>query len=255
MAPRLASPRPFAEVTLVMERMGVALPAHLLSLDRGEEISVTRRLFRDGTAEYLINKTQVRLKDVHEVFMDTGVGRRAYSIIEQGQVDRMINVKPEDRRVIFEEVAGVTKYRAKRKEAERKLEATALNISRVQDVLNELEKQLRSLKIQSTRARKYKELKIELESIDLFLLGRNLFKLKNSIDELKTQSQSFIERRSVLDAQFSTVDAEITELDIARIDQEKNSNELDEKERELTLRVQRLENQLVVFAEQKKTHR
>ena len=148
-----------AEVSLILDRRGVALAPQFAAFEKGEEIQITRRIYRDGTGEYLINKSKCRLKDVHELFMDTGVGRRAYSIIEQGQIDRMINVKPEDRRAIFEEVAGITKYKAKRKEAERKLESTGQNLLRLQDIINELEKRIRSLKGQATRAQKYKEFK------------------------------------------------------------------------------------------------
>ena len=153
------APTSMAEVSLVLDRQGVSLSPSFSAFDKADEIAVTRRVYRDGTGEYLINKVQCRLKDIHELFMDTGVGKRAYSIIEQGQIDRMINVKPEERRYLFEEVSGITKYKAKRKEAERKLEATRANMLRLQDIIIELEKQIRSLKVQATRAKKYKEIK------------------------------------------------------------------------------------------------
>src|SRR4051812_38559289 len=168
----------FAEVSLILDRESVVLAPAFSAFDKSEEISITRRLHRDGQGEFMINRTSCRLKDIHELFMDTGVGRRAYSIIEQGQIDRMINVKPEERRYLFEEVAGITKYKAKRKEAERKLDQTRQNLLRLQDIVTELEKQIRSLKIQATRARKYKELKCELEAADFHLLGRDLYEHK-----------------------------------------------------------------------------
>ncbi len=242
-----------AEVSLVMDTEGMNLPPHLLHLVKGNELTITRRLFRDGSAEYLINKMAVRLRDVHEVFMDTGVGRRAYSIIEQGQIDRMINVKPEDRRAIFEEVAGITKYKTKRKEAERKLEQTRLNIERVDDIVKELEKQIRSLKIQATRARKFKEIKLELESIDTFLLGRKLFTLQENIFSLQEKRKALENEQTELEAKFSGMDARVTELDVHRLDQEKKIQENEIKERELALSLQRLENQLALF-EQERLH-
>jgi len=241
-----------AEVSLVMERTGVVLSPQFSAFDKADEISVTRRIYRDGIGEFLINKVPCRLKDIHELFMDTGVGRRAYSIIEQGQIDRMINVKAEDRRYLFEEVAGITKYKAKRKEAERKLELTRLNILRLQDIITELEKQIRSLKIQATKARKYKEIKSELEVVDLFLLGQSLSTHERLIHELQAKRDELINLRSESDALFSQVDVQVTELDILRIDQEKAYQELGEKERDITLRIQKLENQLNIFEERKK---
>ncbi len=241
-----------AEVTLVMDRKGVPLAPQFASFDKSEEISITRRVYRDGTGEYFINKTLCRLKDIHELFMDTGVGRRAYSIIEQGQIDRMINVKPEERRYLFEEVAGITKYKAKRKEAEKKLEATRQNMLRLQDITTELEKQIRSLKIQATRARKYKELKGELEQIDLFLLGRNLHNHQKAVNELQVRRDLLINERSESDARFGQVEAQVTELEILRIDQEKMIQQFTEKERDLSVRITRLESSLGIFDERKK---
>ena len=246
------APTSMAEVTLVLDRKGVPLAPQFAAFDKAEEIAVTRRVFRDGTGEYLINKTGCRLKDIHELFMDTGVGRRAYSIIEQGQIDRMINVKPEERRHLFEEVAGITKYKAKRKEAEKKLEGTRQNLLRLQDILTELEKQIRSLKVQATRAKKYKELKGELEAIDLFMLGRNLYEHQKSLFQLNARKENVQNLRSESDAIFGQTEAQVTELEILRIDQEKAFQELGEKERNLSLLIQRLESQLTLFEERKK---
>ena len=232
-----------AEVSLILDRRGVALAPQFAAFEKGEEIQITRRIYRDGTGEYLINKSKCRLKDVHELFMDTGVGRRAYSIIEQGQIDRMINVKPEDRRAIFEEVAGITKYKAKRKEAERKLESTGQNLLRLQDIINELEKRIRSLKGQATRAQKYKEFKSELETIDLFLLGRKFHTRKKEITEVRNQKDEWINKRSSSDARLGEVDAKVTELEVSRVDEEKGIQVLSEKERELSLQIQRLESE------------
>src|SRR3954447_10280920 len=109
------------------------------------EVTITRRLFRDGTSEYLINKTICRLLDVTEVFLGTGVGTKAYSIIEQGRVGLIVSSKPEDRRSLIEEAAGITKYKNRRKAAERKMEATEANLLRVTDITNELEKRLDTL--------------------------------------------------------------------------------------------------------------
>ncbi len=246
------APSSMAEVSLILDRDGVGLSPMFSAFDKSDEISITRRVYRDGTSEYLINKVACRLKDIHELFMDTGVGKRAYSIIEQGQIDRMINVKPEERRYLFEEVAGITKYKAKRKEAEKKLEATRQNMLRLQDIINELEKQIRSLKVQATRAKKYKELKTELEVVDLFLLGRNLFIHKKAIDDATFEKDKFVSERSESDALVGQVDAEATELEIIRIDQEKAHNELADTERKLSLLIQKLEGEMSLFDERKR---
>jgi len=122
------------------------------------EVTVTRRLFRSGESEYLINRTSCRLLDVVELFLGTGVGTRAYSIIEQGRVGLIVSAKPEDRRSIIDEAAGVTKYKSRRKSAERKLEATEANLLRVADLVSELEKRLDSLGRQAKKAEKYRSL-------------------------------------------------------------------------------------------------
>ena len=241
-----------AEVSLILDRQGVALAPQFAAFDKSDEIEITRRVYRDGTSEYCINKTQCRLKDIHELFMDTGVGKRAYSIIEQGQIDRMISVKPEERRGLFEEVAGITKYKAKRKEAEKKLEGTRQNLTRLQDIINELEKQIRSLKVQATRARKYKELKGELEAVDLYLLGRNAFRHSTQIEELNQKRDLLLNERSESDATYSQFEAQILELDVKRIDQEREVQSLGNKERDVTLSLQKFESQIVLLEEQKK---
>lgn len=241
-----------AEVSLILDRQGVALAPQFAAFDKADEIAITRRVYRDGTSEYCINKTQCRLKDIHELFMDTGVGKRAYSIIEQGQIDRMISVKPEERRGLFEEVAGITKYKAKRKEAEKKLEGTRQNLTRLQDIINELEKQIRSLKVQATRARKYKELKGELETVDLYLLGRNAFSHAVQIEEFTKTRELLVNERSETDASFSQLESGIVELDVQRIDQEKSVQELGLKERDLALAIQKLESQAVLVEERRK---
>ncbi len=241
-----------AEVSLILDRKGVALAPQFAAFEKGEDIAITRRIYRDGTNEYMINKTKCRLKDVHELFMDTGVGRRAYSIIEQGQIDRMINVKPEDRRMLFEEVAGITKYKAKRKEAEKKLESTRQNLTRLQDIINELDKRIRTLKVQATRAKRYKELKGELETVDLFLMGRKAHDLAKSVQTLEAAKADLQNERSSSDARVGEIDAELTQLEVKRVDQEKAYEELSAKERELSLLIQKLESDLSLFEERKR---
>src|SRR5918996_555131 len=131
------------------------------------EIMITRRLFRSGESEYAINKVPCRLKDVIELFLGTGVGSKAYSIVEQGRVDELVNAKPEDRRALIEEAAGTSKYKSRKLVAERKLERTQQNLLRVTDIVREIERQIRTMELQAKKAERYRALKTELRSKDL----------------------------------------------------------------------------------------
>ena len=157
-------PSGFSEVTLTFMTEGALLPEQY---QREEEISVTRRLFRDGTSEYRINQVKCRLRDVVELFMGTGIGKNAYSIIEQGRIGLIVTAKPEDRRVLIEDAAGISRYKAKRKTAERRIESTEQNLIRIRDITEELEKRLSSLDRQAKKAARYRKIKEELRALDL----------------------------------------------------------------------------------------
>ncbi|MDQ6764499.1 MAG: AAA family ATPase, partial [Verrucomicrobiota bacterium] len=130
------------------------------------EVRVTRRVYRDGNSEYLLNKTVCRLRDIQSLFADTGVGRSAYSIMEQGKIDLILSSRPEDRRTVFEEAAGITKYRGQKKEALRKLEATEANLLRIGDIIKEVKRQIGSLQRQAGKARRYQTLMADLQVLD-----------------------------------------------------------------------------------------
>lgn len=134
-----------------------------------DEVTVTRRLYRSGESEYLINKASSRLKDIQELFMDTGLGREGLSIISQGKVDEILSLKPEDRRGLIEEAAGITRYKYRKREAERKLKDTEDNLIRVQDIVNELEERVGPLGEQAEKARQYREWKRQLDGLELSL--------------------------------------------------------------------------------------
>ena len=133
------------------------------------EVNITRRVYRDGRSDYFLNRTACRLKDIQMLFMDTGVGRAAYSIMEQGKIDQIVSSRPEDRRAIFEEAAGITKYKAQKKEALRKLEFTDANLLRLTDIMKEVKRQIGSLQRQAGKARRYRSLFEELRVLDLHL--------------------------------------------------------------------------------------
>src|SRR5215471_8717239 len=140
------------------------------------EVTITRRVFRDGGSEYFINKTPCRLKDIQQLFMGTGVGRTSYSIMAQGNITQILSSKPEDRRMIFEEAAGITKFKAQKKEALRKLENTDQNLLRVADLIKEVKRQIGSLQRQAGKARRYKQLMQDLQHLDT-QLARHQFDL------------------------------------------------------------------------------
>ena len=145
------------------------------------EITVTRRAFRDGQSEYEINQTPCRLRDVQQLFMDTGIGRAAYSMMEQGKIDAILSSKPEDRRAVFEEAAGITRFKAQKKEALRKLELVDGNLLRLGDVMREVERQMNSLQRQASKARRYQETAEKLKSLDLQAAAFEFENLQNSL--------------------------------------------------------------------------
>jgi chromosome segregation protein len=161
-------PHGMAEVTLTFENGDPEVAATLpLEYRDYAEIAVTRRLFRDGTSEYLINKTQVRLKDVTDLFLGTGVGTKAYSIVEQGKIGLIVSARAEDRRMLIEEAAGITKYKARKKQAELKMDQTRQNLLRVGDIVSEIQRSLASLKRQAAKAERYVAYRKELEDLIL----------------------------------------------------------------------------------------
>jgi chromosome segregation protein len=164
-----------AEVTLTFENND---PADVpLEFKDYAEIAVTRRLYRSGDSEYLINKTQVRLKDITDLFLGTGAGTRAYSIVEQGKIGLIVSAKPEDRRLLIEEAAGITKFKARKKQAERKMELTQQNLLRVGDIVAEIERNIGSLKRQAAKAERYVSYRNELEDLQLHEASHKLLEL------------------------------------------------------------------------------
>jgi chromosome segregation protein len=148
------------------------------------EVTITRRVFRTGEGQYFINKTPCRLRDVNRLFMGTGIGTTSYSVMAQGQIDAILSSKPEDRRAVFEEAAGITKFKADRKEALRKIDQTDANLLRLADVIREVKRQIGTLQRQAGKAQKYKELRDELRGLDIFLTRRRLGALDVRLREL-----------------------------------------------------------------------
>ncbi|MBC1499855.1 chromosome segregation protein SMC [Listeria weihenstephanensis] len=236
----------FAEVSLVFENEDRFLP-----LDYSE-VSVTRRIFRNGDSDYLINKQSCRLKDIVDLFMDSGLGRESFSIISQGKIDEILNSKPEERRSIFEEAAGVLKYKHRKKQAENKLFETEENLNRVQDILYELENQMEPLEIQASVAKDYLFQQEELEKFEVTLL---VAEIEAFTEKIAGQKAEFEKTGDILVKMQAEIKAEETQIytqkqKLAALDQQ-----IEVMQAELldaTERLEQLEGQRNVALERKK---
>jgi chromosome segregation protein len=172
-------PLGYAYVSLTMDNSDHKLPIGF------DEVIVSRRVYRSGESEYLINNTPCRLKDVYELFLDTGIGKEGYSIIGQGQIDKILSGKPEDRRELFDEAAGIVKFKRRKYAAEKNLEEEKLNLSRITDIIREIEKQLAPLERQSGVAKAYLKLKEELKSLEVNQFLKEYERLRTAKDQLE----------------------------------------------------------------------
>lgn len=184
----------FAEVSLYIDNSKAILPIEY------EEVVITRRLYRSGESEYLINKTACRLKDIQQLFLNTGVGKEGYSIIGQGKVEEILNSKSEDRRYMFEEAAGILKYRYRKNEAEKKLEYTRNNLTRVTDIIKEIDGRLETLCIQSEKAKQYLNYRDELKAKEISLFNFNMQKNNKALEE--TEEKLVILNNQINDKQL-----------------------------------------------------
>ena len=212
----------FAEVSLVFDNLDGKLPIEYT------EVTVTRRLFRSGESEYLINKTACRLKDITELFMDTGIGKDGYSIIGQGRIDEILSNKSEDRRHVFEEASGIVKYKTRKIESEKKLEQTKLNLLRINDIIIEIEQKIEPLKLQSEKAKKYLSLKEELKNIEVGLFIYN-------INEYKTKLEKIIQDEIILEEQSEDENTKLEKINLLK-------QELKDKIDEITEQIEELHN-------------
>jgi chromosome segregation protein len=192
--------------------------ADKLDFSRYTEVTITRRLFRDGTSQYFINKTACRLRDVTDFFLGTGVGTKAYSIIEQGRIGQIVSARPQDRRAIIEEAAGITKFKAKKKAAERKLDQTRQNLLRVSDIVDELDKRMGTLRRQAQKAERYRKYKTEMKDLELWRASHRYLELhgeeqlvRGNLEAARTQRD---DARAAFDVKDAHVVAERAELSV-----------------------------------------
>jgi len=187
----------FAEVAITMDNSDGKLPVDY------SEVTVTRRVYRSGESEFFINKNQCRLKDIVELFMDTGIGRDGYSIIGQGRIDEILSTKSEERRRIFEDAAGIVKYRTRKEESEKKLENTRQNLLRINDIVTELENQLEPLREQSEKAKKFLEIREQLKYLEVGLFISNINKGKTKLAEIKKQIEEVVNQTEYEDKKLA----------------------------------------------------
>ncbi|SHE59894.1 condensin subunit Smc [Seinonella peptonophila] len=176
------------------------------------EITVTRRVYRSGESEYLLNKQPCRLKDINELFMDTGIGKEAYSVISQGKIDDILSTKSEDRRAIFEEAAGIVKYKTRKKDAQKKLEMTEQNLTRIHDLIHELEQQIEPLTEQAKVAEQYKDWKSELKNHEIGLYIYKIQQLRQDWEKSKSEVAALSDRQMSSAAELAQKEALLAEL-------------------------------------------
>ena len=221
---RKRKPLGMAEVSMTIQNSRGVLPTEY------SEVTLTRRLFRNGDSQYLLNKTVCRLRDILDLFMDTGMGANAYSVIELKMIETILSDKTDERRRLFEEAAGITKYKTRRREALRRMNAIETDLSRVRDILSEVEKNVRSLSRQASKAKRHREIHDELKALEILILQHEYYQLTQQLDPLEKQrEQNVIQRNTV---QRDLVEQETI---VAKLEEEQSTVEirLSEAEQEL----------------------
>jgi chromosome segregation protein len=225
-------------------------PDLLGSNGHGREVEVIRRLYRSGESEYLIDGQQCRLKDVHELLMDTGLGAKAYAIIEQGKIGMILSSRPADRRQLIEEAAGITKYKARRRAAELKLEAAQQNLTRIDDIVFEVEKQRGTLRRQAAKARRYKRLRDELRRWEKVLIARRSRELEAAIEAARAHLSDARTRESAAAARVAELEGTVSRLRIELAEAESRATTAREAAHVRELDAQRRQQQVELDRQQ-----
>ncbi len=213
------------------------------------DVEVGRQLSRDGESNYLINQTPCRLRDITELFMDTGIGVDAYSVMEQSKIDLILNVRPEERRFLFDEVAGITKYKHNKKIAERKLEETQQNLVRINDIIQEAQRDTESLKKQAEQAKHYQQVKENLQQLELGLACREYEKLATEYREKQEELDSIINEVTDANQLIQDVEEQIEKANNRRSELDGAINKSQEEIREIEAKSDKIEREIVVYKE------
>ncbi|WP_394795605.1 chromosome segregation protein SMC [Armatimonas sp.] len=242
-------PMGMAEVTLTVDNEDRFLPLDF------SEVSVTRRIYRSGESEFLLNKVACRLKDIADLFTDTGVGRGAYAIVNQSEIDGILSAKPEDRRELFEEAAGIKKYRVKKREAQRKLENTEINLIRVRDILGELNTQVEPLRQQADVARTHNALTERLRAVEVGQLAADYKRAKDELAELERAVEAAKKEADALGIEAEELEASALGLG-QRISDAESQMDAARIRQQLTMtQVERLESRIALAEERKRSAR
>jgi len=233
-----------AEVTLTFDNSDSKLPIDFA------EVEVTRRVYRSGESEYLINKAPCRLADIRELFMDTGVGTSAYSMVGQGRMDQILSSKPDERRAVFEEAAGVHKYKNRKRIALRRLDSANQNLLRLQDILAEVQRQMRSLKRQVNAAIRYRELSDQLREFEIRSAWLQFTKLTAEIEKLRAEFKEAQDAYEKISAETSTLEARSEELNLAKLELQRVLTARREGVHDINTNMEKIERQIALLKQQ-----
>ncbi|MBA4494719.1 chromosome segregation protein SMC [Paenactinomyces guangxiensis] len=233
----------YCEVSMTFDNSERRLPVDYT------EVTVTRRVYRSGESEYFLNRQLCRLKDINELFMDTGIGKDAYSMIGQGKIDEILSTKSEDRRAIFEEAAGIVKYKARKKEAEKRLDGTEQNLSRIHDLIHELDTQVQPLEIQAEKARQFKELKTELQKVEVGLYVHKIETLHEQWQQATRDIKQLTEEQVTLSAEVSKKEAALEELKFQLNEHEQTWEQMQSELLTVSEELEKAEGQKEVYLE------
>lgn len=241
-------PHGMAEVSIIFDNSDKICPEAYRDY---AEIMVTRRLFRNGDSEYLLNKTPCRLLDISELFMDTGIGARAYSIIEQGKIGALVSARPEERRALIEEAAGITKFKVRKKSAERKMDATRQNLVRLGDVIAEVRRQTGSLKRQAQQAEKFRELRAEAKRIEICMTGNRFRVQQQELNEVQCKLNVQEQALSADEVHLAEEELSFEAKRLQLVEVESRLNQLQEQDYALGGEVQRVEGGILLAGRQR----
>ncbi|KAF0145141.1 MAG: chromosome segregation protein [Nitrospirae bacterium] len=237
-------PKGMAEVTLVMS--GIGDPTQDNGDDAQNMTSVTRRLYRSGESEYMANKAVCRLKDIKDLFLDTGLEVKSYSILEQDRIAAILSSKPQDRRFLIEEVAGVMKYKVRRTEAQNKLEASRFNLQRINDIVSEVKRQINALDRQAKKAERYKKLSAEMRAIELKVAKKDYQDLKESLEKILTEYNALKENEALKRAELTGIENTTEKDRIELLEKEKFLETLQQEFRDIEKAIAETERLIAV---------
>ena len=237
-------PLGMAEVNLTFLNEDGSAPK---AYEQYSEITITRRLFRSGESEYLLNKVPCRLRDLTDLFLDSGIGVNGYSVVEQGRVERLINANPQDRRFLIEEAAGIAKYKERKRLALMKMEATQQNLLRIQDIIGEVKRQILSLERQVKRAEEYKAIRKEIKEIEIRFALREYAELSEQGEASRGYLKALRDREMELSTQTAKQEAMIEGMRLSGMEEEEKFRSLQQEVFDLSRKIQRLESEIEFF--------